>query len=287
MSTSEPVDLSGLPRLKETIGRYGLNADKKLGQHFLLDPMILSAIAASAGDIHDARVIEIGPGPGGLTRALLEAGARLTAIERDSRCVRALGELVEAARGRLELIDADALDIDTDALAGGEPYRIIANLPYNVGNELLVRWLTGAQRLIDMRLMFQREVVDRICAVPRTSAYGRLSILCQTICEVRRVMDLPAGAFHPPPKVRSALVALTPRYPRLDTSFIRSLERVTAAAFQQRRKMLRSSLKPLGLDVERLLDGTGVAPTMRAEEVDVARFGLLADRVLRARQGPS
>lgn len=280
MSISSFPDLSGLPRLKETIRRHGLDADKRLGQHFLLDPSILAAIAGSAGDLSGCRVIEVGPGPGGLTRALLEAGARVVAIERDPRCVRALGELVAAAAGRLELVEADALRIDPDGLCGGESYRIVANLPYNVGNELLVRWIVGARQLVDMRLMFQREVVDRICAQPRSAAYGRLSILCQTFCDVRRMMDLPAGAFHPPPKVRSALVALTPRHHPVNDVFRRSLERLTAAAFQQRRKMLRSSLKPLGVDIDRLLDGTGIAPTARAEEVDVERFGLLARRLV-------
>lgn len=284
MSDSDPPDLSGLPRLKDTIRAHGLDADKRLGQHFLLDPAILRAIARSAGNLRDCNVLEIGPGPGGLTRALLAEGARVTAVERDGRCVQALQQLVDAANSRLKLLEADALDIDADVIMDGKSYLIVANLPYNVGNELLVRWLRRARGIIDMRLMFQREVVDRLCAAPRSSAYGRLSILAQTVCGVERVMDLPAGAFHPPPKVRSALVALRPRDPRPSEKLMSALEQLTGAAFQQRRKMLRSSLKPLGVKVDALLEGSGVDATSRAEELDVDTFGDLARQLVTLRR---
>ena len=280
MSPFDHPALTDLPSLKATIDAHGLRADKRLGQHFLLDPAILRRIAASTGDMAGMRVLEIGPGPGGLTRALLEAGALVTAIERDPRCVAALESLRVAASGRLRIIEADALTVDSDALMDGERYRIVANLPYNVASELLLRWLLSAHGIDEMRLMFQREVADRILAAHGSRTYGRLSVLTQSLCEVTRVMDLPAGAFHPPPKVRSSLIALTPRAPRPSAEFLAALQTATAAAFQQRRKMLRSSLRALAVPVTRLLEPLGIAETQRAEDLSVADYGRIAERLI-------
>ena len=289
MSTFDPPpELSRLPRLKDTIKTHRLVADKRLGQHFLLDPAILNAIARSAGDIADRAVMEIGPGPGGLTRALLAAGARVTAIERDPRCVEALQELLAASAGRLRLVDADALGLRADAVVGEDSYLIIANLPYNIATALLVHWLTKEHRVADMRLMFQREVADRLIAVPRTPSYGRLSVLAQSLCRVEKTLDLPAGSFHPPPAVRSSLVALTPlaARPQPGSPELRALEQVTAAAFQQRRKMLRSSLKTLGVPVADLLEPLDLPLTARAEELQVSDFVAIAARLVAIRPVP-
>jgi 16S rRNA (adenine1518-N6/adenine1519-N6)-dimethyltransferase len=221
-------------------------------------------------------VIEIGPGPGGLTRALLDEGAgRVIAIERDDRCLAALTELAAAFPGQLELIAGDALALDP-ATFGAKPRRIIANLPYNIATALLLRWLDNVSAYDSLTLMFQREVAERLVATPRTAAYGRLSVLVQWLCEARIAFDIPPRAFTPPPKVTSSVVRLVPRLAPLAPADKPTLERVTAAAFGQRRKMLRSSLKSLGMAVEPLLAAAGVSGTARAEELPVEAFCALA-----------
>ena len=268
--------LAGLPPLREVIAAHGLDARKRLGQHFLLDLNLTRRIARAAGDLSEGTVIEIGPGPGGLTRALLEVGARrVIAIERDERCRPALAELEAAFPGRLTVIFADALQTDA-ARIGEPPRRIVANLPYNVATPLLVRWLQTIDAFAGLTLMFQKEVADRLTARPRTKDYGRLSVLTQWLTEPRRLFDIPARAFTPPPKVTSTVVQLTPRPAPLHRADRATLERVTAAAFGQRRKMLRQSLKQLGADPAALLARAGVPETARAEELNVEQFCTLA-----------
>ena len=279
--------LAGLPPLREVIAAHGLDARKRLGQHFLLDLNLTRRIARVAGPLDQGLVIEVGPGPGGLTRALLLEGAeRVVAIEIDPRAIGALKELQAVAGGRLELVEADALKIDLASL-GPPPRRIVANLPYNVSTALLVGWLHQADQVCDMVLMFQKEVADRLAAQPRSKDYGRLSVLAQHVCTVQRLFDVAPSAFVPPPKVVSSVVRLRPRREgRL--ADLRALERVTAAAFGQRRKMLRSSLKSLGPPSEALLAAAGLPPTARAEEIDVAGFCRLArsHAALTAAPGP-
>jgi len=268
--------VAGAPPLREVIARYGLRADKRLGQHFLLDPAILARIAALAGDLEGRTVLEVGPGPGGLTRALLQTRARrIVALERDPRCIRALGELAGHAGARLEVIEADALDFELGQL-GAERLTIVANLPYNIATALLQKWLDEIGRIDALTLMFQREVADRLVARPGSAAYGRLSVLVQWLCEVDGVMRLPAGAFVPPPRVSSSLVRLVPRPAPLAPAERPALEKVLGAAFGQRRKMLRASLKALDPAAEALLGAAGIAPTARAEEIDVEGFCRLA-----------
>jgi 16S rRNA (adenine1518-N6/adenine1519-N6)-dimethyltransferase len=267
--------VSQQPPLRAVIERFELRADKRLGQHFLLDPNLLRRIAAAAGDLAGRTVVEVGPGPGGLTRALLEAGAgRVVAIERDPRCIAALGELA-AADGRLRLIEADALALPLADLGTGR-VSIVANLPYNIGTALLLTWLDQLERIERMTLMFQREVALRIGAPPGSRVYGRLSVLAQWLCEVRSLMHLPSRAFVPPPKVASSLLQLTPRPQPLAPAPRDALERVLKAAFGQRRKMLRSSLRSLPGRPEDLLAAAGLPATARAEEIDVAGFCRLA-----------
>jgi len=264
------------PPLRAVIERFELRADKRLGQHFLLDANLLRRIAAAAGELAGRTVVEVGPGPGGLTRALLEAGAgRVIAIERDARCIRALGGLVEAAAGRLCLIEADALALDLADLSPGR-VAVVANLPYNVGTALLLRWLDQLERIERLTLMFQREVALRIAAPPGGRAYGRLSVLTQWLCEVRCLMHLPSRAFVPPPKVASSLLQLVPRPQPLAPAPREALERVLQAAFGQRRKMLRASLRSLAEPPEELLAAAGLPATARAEEIDVPGFCRLA-----------
>jgi 16S rRNA (adenine1518-N6/adenine1519-N6)-dimethyltransferase len=259
--------------LREVIARYNLAARKSLGQHFLLDLNLTRRVAAAAGDLESCTVFEIGPGPGGLTRALVGSAARkIIAVEKDPRCVAALAELVDAAAGRLEVIEDDALTLDLTTLACA-PRAIVANLPYNVGTPLLLGWLRQIDSYKSLTLMFQAEVVDRLVAQPGSKAYGRLSVITQHCCDVKRVLAVPARAFTPPPKVDSAVVHLTPRKKRPAIRF-EALEAITAAAFGQRRKMLRSSLKALG--GEDLLAQAGIDPTRRAEELSVAEFEALA-----------
>jgi 16S rRNA (adenine1518-N6/adenine1519-N6)-dimethyltransferase len=270
-----------LPPLRDVIARHDLGAKKSLGQHFLLDLNLTWKIAKAATVQPDDRVLEIGPGPGGLTRALLEAGSRVIAVERDTRCIAALEELSEAYPGQLEIIEADALRIDERALVGPGPLKICANLPYNISTELLIKWLRANHapvgRLWDvMALMFQKEVADRILAAPGSKTYGRLSVIAQAASRPRRAFDLPARAFTPPPKVDSSVVVFEPSPARLEN--IAAIERVTQAAFGQRRKMLRSSLKPLfGGDTEAKLGAAGLAGSARAEEATVEAFLKLAE----------
>jgi 16S rRNA (adenine1518-N6/adenine1519-N6)-dimethyltransferase len=260
------------PPLREVIARHGLSASKALGQNFLLDEQLLGRIAAIPGDLTDKAVLEIGPGPGGLTRALLRAGARVTALEMDRRCLPALAELGVAFPGKLRVIEGDALALDHDALMG-EPYAVVANLPYNVGTALFTRWLTGQSwppRWTTLTLMFQLEVAQRIVAQPGSGAYGRLAVLAQWRSAARLAMKVHRSAFTPPPKVMSAVVHVTPAQMPAGVS-ARGLERVTEVAFGQRRKMLRQSLKGLPRALEGLA-ALGIDPTRRAETLSVAEF---------------
>ena len=268
-----------LPPLRAVIAAHGLSARKALGQNFLLDLNLTSKIARQAGDMSQCDVLEIGPGPGGLTRGLLAEGARkVLAVEKDARCLPALAEIAAAYPGRLEVIHGDALEIDPLAHLT-PPIRVAANLPYNIGTELLVRWLTPKDWppfWESLTLMFQREVAERIVAQPGGKAYGRLALLAQWRAEARIVMSLPPEAFTPPPKVSSAVVHLTalpePRFPA-DPAI---LSRVVAAAFNQRRKMLRASLKGVAPDIADILAEAGIEPTERAEQVPLERFCALA-----------
>ncbi len=267
--------LTPLPPLREIIQRHGLSANKALGQNFLFDQQLLDRIARVPGDLHDAEVLEVGPGPGGLTRALLLAGAKVTAIERDRRCIPALEELGAAFPGRLRVIEGDALEIDAPSLFEGRPH-IASNLPYNVGTALFVGWLSSDWRpwWQSLTLMFQREVADRIIAQANDDAYGRLAVLAQWRSTARIAMPVHRSAFTPPPKVMSAVVHVVPT-DAPDGVQLKVLERLTAAAFGQRRKMLRQSLKgvPGALDAA----GTvGIDPTRRAETVSVAEFVAMA-----------
>ncbi|MBN9886329.1 16S rRNA (adenine(1518)-N(6)/adenine(1519)-N(6))-dimethyltransferase RsmA [Salipiger abyssi] len=271
--------IDGLPPLREVIATHELSAKKSLGQNFLLDLNLTAKIARQAGDLSGMDVLEVGPGPGGLTRGLLAEGARkVLAIEKDTRCLPALAEIAEAYPGRLEVISGDALQVDPLAHLT-PPIAICANLPYNVGTELLVRWLTPEiwpPFWTTLTLMFQREVAERIVAQPGSKAYGRLAVLAQWRAEARIVLSLPPSAFTPPPKVSSAVVHLRalpePRFPAERAV----LERVVAAAFNQRRKMLRAALKGLAPDIEDRLEAAGIAPTERAEQVSLEQFCALA-----------
>ncbi len=270
------TDPDGLPPLRQVVERFDLAPKKKLGQNFLFDLNLTAKIARAAGDLSDCDVLEVGPGPGGLTRALLSAGARrVVAVERDSRCIAALEQISAHYPGRLEVIEGDALSVNLPALFDTPP-KIISNLPYNVGTELLLGWLTTADWppwWQSLTLMFQREVAERITATPGSKAYGRLSVLAGWRCQTRIQFDVPPEAFTPPPKVTSSVISLIPRAEPLDAP-LKTLEQVTAAAFGQRRKMLRRSLA--GLGGEDLLTRVGIEPTKRAEELDVSAFCTLA-----------
>lgn len=261
-----------LPPLREVIARHGLSASKALGQNFLFDEQLLDRIAAVPGPLKDHHVLEVGPGPGGLTRALLRAGAQVTAIEMDRRCLPALAEVEAAFPGRLRVIEGDALKIDPATLFAG-PYAIVANLPYNVGTALFTGWLGGEAwppQWTSLTLMFQEEVARRIVAQPDTSAYGRLAILAQWRARAKLAMKVHRSAFTPPPKVMSAIVHVEPA-PAPDGVSMRVLERVTEAAFGQRRKMLRQSLKGLP-GAQDGLDALGIDPQRRAETLSVSEF---------------
>jgi 16S rRNA (adenine1518-N6/adenine1519-N6)-dimethyltransferase len=271
------MSLSDLPPLREVLAEHGLMANKAFGQHFLLDLNVTRKIARLAGDLDDVTVIEVGPGPGGLTRALLEAGAVVTAVEKDARFIPLLTELGEAADGRLTVVEGDALKVDESALSHGAPAKVISNLPYNVGTPLLIKWLTGPFRPTSMTLMFQKEVAQRIVAPVGSDAYGRLAVIAQATASAEIVMDLPARAFTPPPKVASAVVNVVPLPDPPEPVLLKALERVTAAAFGQRRKMLRSSLKALG--GEALCAAAGLDANVRAEVVPVEGFLRLAAAV--------
>lgn len=272
----------GLPPLREVINAHGLRAKKALGQNFLLDLNLTSKIARQAGELSGHDVLEIGPGPGGLTRALLYEGARrVVAVEQDSRCISALAEIAEHYPGQLSVIEGDALKLHVlDQLEG--PVRIVSNLPYNVGTELLTRWLSPPSWPPFWRsatLMFQKEVAARIVAQPRTKAYGRLSVLAQWRAETRIAMEVPAAAFTPPPKVTSAVVHITalpqPRFVA-DANW---LSKTVAKAFGQRRKMLRASLKGIADDLEDRINSAGIKPTQRAEELSVEEFCRLSQQL--------
>jgi 16S rRNA (adenine1518-N6/adenine1519-N6)-dimethyltransferase len=281
VSVSSRRALDDLPPLKEVIASHGLAARRSLGQHFLLDPRITGRIAAAAGDLSGRTVLEVGPGPGGLTRALLAAGAGpLLAIERDDRCIAALQDLSRAAEGRLVIVPADALAVDEPALAranaGAAPLTIVANLPYNIATVLILKWLARPADFADIVVMVQKEVAERLTASPRTPDYGRLSVMVQWRAAVETLFDLAPGAFTPPPKVVSTVVRITPRAEPLAPADPKAIEAVARAAFGQRRKMLRSALKSLGRDPGRLLAAAEITPTARAEELSVADFAALA-----------
>lgn len=276
--------IDDLPPLRDVIARHELRAIKAFGQNFLLDLNLTARIARAAGDLSGVTVIEVGPGPGGLTRALLAAGARrVVAIERDRRCIAALAEIEAHYPGRLTVFEGDALETDMAALADG-PTRIVANLPYNIATPLLIGWLQAEPWppfYESMTLMFQREVAERIVAPPGSKSYGRLAVLAQWRTEPRIVFDVAPSAFVPPPKVTSSVVRLVPRPAPLRCDLAR-LERVTAAAFGQRRKMLRQSLRALGRDPAGLLAEAGIAETERAENVSIEGFVALARALERA-----
>lgn len=267
-----------LPPLRDVIKRHDLSANKALGQNFLFDQQLLDRIARVPGDLHDQEVLEVGPGPGGLTRALLLAGAKVTAIERDRRCIPALEELGAAFPGRLRVIEGDALEIDAPSLFEGRPH-IASNLPYNVGTALFVGWLSSDWQpwWRSLTLMFQREVADRIVAHANDDAYGRLAVLAQWRSAARIAMPVHRSAFTPPPKVMSAVVHVVPTEAP-DGVSLRTLERLTAAAFGQRRKMLRQSLKAVPGAIE-AAEAVGIDPTRRAETVSVAEFVAIARRL--------
>lgn len=268
--------LDALPPLREVIAAHGLRAEKSLGQNFLLDRNITDKIARQVSNIKEKHIIEIGPGPGGLTRSLLRIGAKkVLAVEFDGRAVAALEELKAASPGRLEIIHADALKTDLTALA--PPLRTIAaNLPYNIATPLLVGWMAQIREnrgvYDEMILMFQKEVAQRICAQVGTKAYGRLSVLCQWLCETKKLFDLPPSAFTPPPKVTSSVVRFVPKALGSDQPAFEAVEKITAAAFGQRRKMIRSSLKAYEAEIEKL----GIDPSKRAEDLSVEEFIALA-----------
>ena len=276
------MQIDDLPPLRDVIASHGLDAKKSLGQNFLLDLNLTSKIARLAGDISGHDILEVGPGPGGLTRGLLAAGARrVVALEKDPRCMAVLAQIAAAYPGRLDVFNADALDFDIRGQLTG-PVRVVANLPYNVGTELLIRWLTPKDWppfWSSLTLMFQKEVAERIIAKPGTKAYGRLGILAQWKSNPSVVMELPPEAFTPPPKVHSAVVHLEalaePRFP----APAGLLSSTVAMAFNQRRKMLRSSLKSAAPDIETALRDAGLEPTARAEEISLEGFCALARRL--------
>jgi 16S rRNA (adenine1518-N6/adenine1519-N6)-dimethyltransferase len=278
--SDHPVSDDPLPPLREVIARHGLSARKSLGQNFLFDLNLTRRIARAAAPLAGHTIVEVGPGPGGLTRALLMEGAeRVVAVERDARVLPALAEIAAAFPGRLEVVEADALDADWRALVGGGPAKIVANLPYNIATPLLIGWLTAEPWppwYRSLTLMFQSEVADRIAAAPGSKVYGRLSVIAQARARVRTLFDIDRRAFTPPPKITSTLVEIVPLEVAPDSCPIAALERVTASAFGQRRKMLRASLKTLLPEPEPLLAEAGIAPTARAEELTVAQFCRLA-----------
>ena len=270
LTSGMDADSADWPPLRDVIRQFGLSPDKSLGQHFLLDPHLLDRIRRCAEPLAGLHVIEVGPGPGGLTRALLQSqAASVTAIEVDPRAAAAVAALAATCPGRLTLHEADALRADLPALVPA-PRAIVANLPYNIGTALLTRWLAEAGAYRSLTLMFQKEVAERIAAQPGTAAYGRLSILAQWTCDVAIALHIPATAFTPPPKIDSALIRLIPKPVQPPAAHLKAMERLTAAAFGQRRKMLRGALKPLG--DKTLLNRAGIDPERRAEALTVAEF---------------
>ena len=268
--------MTELPPLRDVIARHGLGARRKLGQNFLLDLNLTGKIARAAGNLTDFTVVEVGPGPGGLTRALLAAGAKqIIGIERATRCIEALAEIGDAFPDRLTVIEGDALAFEIDRLPAG-PVKIVANLPYNVATPLLVKWLGEIGRFEGLTLMFQKEVADRLTAPPGSRTYGRLSVLAQWLCQVSPAFDVAPSAFVPPPKVTSTVVNFLPRPEPLAPANQKIMETVTAAAVGQRRKILRASLKSLGVDSEALCRAAALDPTARAETISVEGFCALA-----------
>jgi 16S rRNA (adenine1518-N6/adenine1519-N6)-dimethyltransferase len=268
--------VTDLPSLRDALDAHGLSARKSFGQHFLLDLNVTRKIVRLAGPFEGRAVIEVGPGPGGLTRALLESDAgKLVLVEKDPRFLPLLSELDDGS-GRLTIVEADALKVHEADLVDG-PTHLVSNLPYNVGTPLLIKWLTGPWTPHALTLMFQKEVAERVVAAPGQDDYGRLAVISQAVADARIVMHLPAAAFTPPPKVASAVVHLVPKPDRPDAATLKRLERVTAAAFGQRRKMLRSSLKALGGAA--LCEAAGIEPDARAEVIDIAGFLRLASAV--------
>ncbi|HEX4890384.1 MAG TPA: 16S rRNA (adenine(1518)-N(6)/adenine(1519)-N(6))-dimethyltransferase RsmA [Alphaproteobacteria bacterium] len=276
-----------LPPLRDVIAQHGLRARKSLGQNFLLDLNLTGRIARSAGPLENCTVVEVGPGPGGLTRALLQQGARqIIAIEKDQRCLAALGDIAAAYPGRLQIIEGDALDFELADLAE-PPIKLIANLPYNVATPLLIKWLTPDHWppvWESLTLMFQKEVAERITAPPGGKAYGRLAVLAQWRCDAHMLFDIDPRAFTPAPKVTSTVVQITPRATPRAGAELADLQIVAAAAFGQRRKMLRRSLTPLGVDTNLLLETAAITPTARAEEIDIEGFCALARAYRNLRQ---
>ena len=272
-----------LPPLREVIARHGLAAKKALGQNFLFDLNLTRRIARAAGPLDGVTVIEVGPGPGGLTRALLMEGAtRVIAIERDDRALAALAEISAAFPGRLTVMSGDALQTDYARLADGAPVKIVANLPYNIATPLLTGWLEAGQWppfYQSLTLMFQKEVAERIVAKPGGKDFGRLSVLCQHLCTAKKLFDVNRSAFTPPPKITSSIVQLVPRPNPEPACRLATLERVTAAAFGQRRKMLRASLRSLLPEPEALLAELGINPELRAEQLPVEAFARLAQKL--------
>lgn len=273
------TSLAQLPTLKQTIDMHGLATKKSLGQHFLLDANIIRRIVSYAGDLNGVTVIEVGPGPGGLTRALLEADAKqVIAVEKDERCLPILAEMQALVGDQLQVMREDALRYNF--LQHSAPRKIVSNLPYNVGTELLVGWLGDIAKdpaaYSSLTLMFQKEVAERVTAGHGGKDYGRLSVFAQWLCDIRYDMELPPGAFSPPPKVSSAVITLTPREKPLFKANKDTLEKLLMKAFGQRRKMLRSALKGITPDVEGMLNAVGIDPTLRAEQVDVMGFGRMA-----------
>jgi len=267
---------ASLPPLREVIARHKLSARRALGQHFLLDSNLTARIVRAAGDVRACNIYEVGPGPGGLTRALLAAGAkRVVAVERDTRCRDALAELQVAYPGRLDVIQGDALAIDEREVIDA-PAAVVANLPYNISTALLLKWLQTPATFTAFTLMFQKEVAERLAAPPGTKTYGRLSVMTQWRGTVVKHFDIPPRAFVPPPKVVSTVIGLRPRSESPNDAGWPAMERVVAAAFGQRRKMLRSSLRGLVADPGRLLDDAGIAGTRRAEDLDIEAFRALA-----------
>ena len=275
---SNTPDISSLPPLRDVIARYGLAPRRSLGQHFLLDSNLTHRIALAAGQVTNKTVIEIGPGPGGLTRSLLQTDAkRIIAVERDTRCILALQDLKQVYPKKLELIEAVALDFQIRSIIEpNEKCIIIANLPYNIATPLLINWLRDLTHIKSMTLMFQKEVADRIAGGPGTSSYGRLSVVSQWLCDTKCLFDIPPRAFVPPPKVTSTVIQLIPRSLPVTQTEFSELEALTRAAFGQRRKMLRSSLKSLTAEPEKLLAVAGIQSDRRAETLSVAEFCTLA-----------
>jgi len=268
-----------LPPLRDVIARFDLGAKKSLGQHFLLDQNLTDKIARAAGNkagnLSEFNIIEVGPGPGGLTRSLLAHDPKhLFAVERDRRCIEALEGLSQVFAEKFTIVSADAMKTDIASL-GEKPRRIVANLPYNISTALLINWLRQIEHIDQMTLMFQKEVVDRLIAKPSTKAYGRLSVITQWLCETKFEFNVDKRAFTPPPKIQSSVLTLRPRTKPLYAAKFEDMEKVTATAFGQRRKMLRSSLKPLDIDISTL----GIDPTARAENLTIEEFCLLAKAI--------